>query len=48
MNATSLADNIMRLATDDALRQRIIEATKKEYNDTARTESRKVNEMLAE
>ena len=48
MNATSLADNIMRLATDDALRQHIIEATKKEHNDTARTESRKVNEMLAE
>ncbi len=48
MNAQSLADNIMRLATDDELRQRIIEETKKENNDTARTESRKVNEMLAE
>ncbi len=48
MNALSLADNIMRLAIDDKLRDRIIEATKGEHNDTARTESRKVNEMLAE
>ncbi len=48
MNADSLADNIMRLATDDELRKRIVEATEKEHNDTARTESRKVNEMLAE
>ncbi len=48
MNAQSLADNIMRLATDDNLRERIIEATKAETNDTAHTELRKVNAMLEE
>ena len=48
MTPESLADNIMRLATDTDLRQRIIAETEKETNLTAQTESRKVNAMLAE
>ena len=48
MTPESLADNIMRLATDTDLRQRIIAETQKETNLTAQTESRKVNAMLAE
>ena len=48
MTPESLADNIMRLATDTDLRQRIIAETEKETNLTAQTESRKVNAMLEE
>ena len=48
MTPESLADNIMRLATDTDLRQRIIKETYNETNTTAQTESRKVNAFLAE
>lgn len=48
MNPDDLAEKILTLANDHQLRERIVEATKKEINETARTESLKVNKLLIE
>ena len=48
MTAASLADNIIRLINDNALRQRIIDNVKAETNTTAKTEIKKVEKLLDE
>ena len=47
MNPESLADRILLLVNNQELRKHIIEKTKTEVNETARTESAKVNKLLA-
>lgn len=46
MDAKDLADKIMLLAADSSLRERLVEATRQEVNDTANTEMKKVNHLL--
>ena len=46
MNAESVAEKITVLITDHALRESIIQETKKEINNTSITESKKVNALL--
>ena len=46
MTPASLADNIIKLAQNPALRMRLIRGTEKEVNRTAETESLKVNQLL--
>lgn len=46
MTAESLADKIMLLVSNRKLREHLIEMTKRENNQTAITESRKVNVLL--
>lgn len=48
MDANSLADNIMRMVSDETLRKRIIEQVKKETNDTCLTEAQKVEKLIDE
>lgn len=47
MNPESLADKILLLVNNQELRKHIIEKTKTEVNETAKTESAKVNNLLA-
>lgn len=46
MNAESIANKIMLLASDNQLRNNLIEATKKEVNTTALTEPHKVMNLI--
>ena len=46
MTPESVAEKILMLVNDEALRNRIIEATKREVNTTSVTESKKVLELL--
>ena len=48
MDASSLADNIMRMVSDETLRKRIIDQVKKESNDTSLTEAQKVEKLIDE
>lgn len=48
MEANSLAENIMRMVSDETLRKRIIEQVKKETNDTCLTEAQKVEKLIDE
>jgi glycosyltransferase involved in cell wall biosynthesis len=47
MTADDLADKIIKLATNTILREQLVEATKREVNMTAQTESKKVNQLLS-
>ncbi len=46
MNPESVAEKILMLINDDALRERIIDATKREVNTTSVTEPQKVMDLL--
>ena len=46
MNAESIANKIMLLATDKTLREKLIEATKSEINTTALSEPQKVMDLI--
>ena len=46
MTPESVAEKILMLINDDALRERIIDATKREVNTTSVTEPQKVMDLL--
>jgi hypothetical protein len=46
MNGKSIADNIYRMITDDALRNSIITEVNREENTTYSTETKKVEQMI--
>ncbi len=48
MTPESVADKILKIVQNPALKKRLIENTRKEENRTAETESKKVNQLLLE
>lgn len=48
MDANSLAENIIRMVSDETLRKRIIDQVEQESNDTSLTEAQKVEKLIDE